>query len=122
MALAFLLDEHLRGPLWKGIQRHNAGGVDVLDVLRVGDAAALPLGASDPDILQWCEAHGRTLITGDWASMPGHLTHHLQAGRHVPGVLFLKKSWKVASVIATLVLYHQTLDPADFIDQSDAIS
>jgi hypothetical protein len=27
MPLRFLLDEHLRGPLWQAIQDHNAAGV-----------------------------------------------------------------------------------------------
>ena len=31
MALAYLLDEHLRGPLWWAIQRHNARGSDLID-------------------------------------------------------------------------------------------
>ena len=52
MALRYLLDEHLRGGgLWQAIRQHNASGVDVLDVVRVGDPPDLPLGTGDPDVL-----------------------------------------------------------------------
>jgi hypothetical protein len=42
MKLRYVLDEHLRGPLWRAIGRHNSAGVYPLDVLRVGDLADLP--------------------------------------------------------------------------------
>ena len=51
MALAFLLDENLRGLLWKHIRRHNVRGVHPIDAVRVGDVADLPLGSTDPAIL-----------------------------------------------------------------------
>ena len=51
----FLLDEHLRGFLWKAIRHHNLIGGDFIDAIRVGDPADLPLGSSDPDILIWAE-------------------------------------------------------------------
>src|SRR5437868_13813413 len=78
MALRFFLDEQLRGPLWHAIQQHNAAGAYVLDVLRVGDPPAPPLGTADPDLILWGEANGRVLVTNDRRTMPGHLTDHLQ--------------------------------------------
>lgn len=65
MALAYVLDEHLRGPLWRAVQRHNARGSNPIDVARVGDANGPPLGATDPEILLWAEQAGRVLITFD---------------------------------------------------------
>ena len=55
MVLKLVLDEHLRGPLWWAIQRHNAQSADPIDVIRVGDVPELPLGANDPEILLWAE-------------------------------------------------------------------
>ena len=50
MPLRFLLDENLRGgALWRAIQRHNAGGIDLLEATRVGDPVDLPCGSLDPD-------------------------------------------------------------------------
>jgi hypothetical protein len=48
MALRYVLDENLRGRLWSAFQRHNAAGVDRVDVTRVGDPLDLPLGTADP--------------------------------------------------------------------------
>jgi hypothetical protein len=42
--IRFVLDEHLRGPLWRAGQRHNARAEDPIDVVRVGDPPDLPLG------------------------------------------------------------------------------
>jgi hypothetical protein len=69
MPLAFVLDEHLRGSLWRALQRWNLLGVDVLDVVRVGDPPDLPLGTSDPDLLAWAEREGRILVSSlvGWA-------------------------------------------------------
>jgi hypothetical protein len=116
MALAFLLDEHLRGPLWHAIQQHNALGIDVIDVLRVGDPLAPPLGIADPDLLRWCETNGRVLVSRDFSTMPGHFAAHLQAGHHLPGLLLLRSSWTIPAVIAALVLYDQACDPVDLVD------
>jgi hypothetical protein len=121
MALAFLLDENLRGPLWHGIQHHNAQGVDVLDVVCVGEQNAPPLGTLDPDLLLWSEANGRLLITRDSNSMPGHLADHLSAGHHSPGILMLRRRWTIPAVIGMLVLYDQTADPHSLVDRIDHI-
>lgn len=44
MPLTYVLDEHLRGPLWHLLGRHSQRGVDVIDVTRVGDPEDLVLG------------------------------------------------------------------------------
>jgi hypothetical protein len=50
--LGFVLDEHLRGPLWDAIQAHNAKPrAEPILAFRVGDLPDLPLGMDDPEIL-----------------------------------------------------------------------
>ncbi len=105
------------GALWHALQRHNAGGGHWLDVVRVGDLPSLPLGTPDPDLLLWCEAHSRILISRDLKSMPGHTAAHFHTGRHLPGLLLLTGGWKPTSVLAQLIHFDQTLEPADFIDR-----
>jgi hypothetical protein len=122
MALCFLLDEHLRGPLWQAIQQHNATGVNVLDVVRVGDPPAPPLGTADPDLLVWGEAHGRILVSEDKRTLPLHLQFHFQAGRHIPGLLILLGGWTIPAVIDALVLRDQVLEPPDMVDVVEYIS
>jgi hypothetical protein len=121
VALCFLLDEHLRGPLWWAIQQHNAQGVNVLDVLRVGDPPAPALGTADPDLLLWIEANARVLVSRDYHTMLGHLATHLQAGHHVPGLLLLRPVWTIPAVVASLVLYDQICDPQDLLDSVEYI-
>ncbi len=77
MALRFVLDENQRGPLWRSIIRHNQLGDYLLDVVRVGDAPDLPLGATDPDVLGWCERENRILVSFDRSTLAGHLAAYL---------------------------------------------
>ena len=65
MALRYVLDENLRGPLWGLISRHNQKGNNPIDVVRVGDSNAMPLGTKDPELLRWAEEEGRILISHD---------------------------------------------------------
>jgi uncharacterized protein DUF5615 len=87
MALAFLLDENLRGPLWQAILQRNYFSEHQLDAVRVGDMPDLPPSSDDARVLQFAESNTRLLITEDRHSMPGHLHRHLRAGHHSPGVL-----------------------------------
>lgn len=63
MSIRFLLDKHLRGPLWQAILRHNLSGQPLLDALRVGDAPEIPLGVSDSTIIAWAERENRLLVS-----------------------------------------------------------
>ena len=51
MPLRLLLDEHLRGPLWSMVLRHNLAGVDTLYVVRVEADGAAKAGAYKVGIL-----------------------------------------------------------------------
>ncbi len=83
MALRFLLDEHLRGPLWHAIQRHNLSSSDSLDVVRVGDPADLPLGSDDPTILAWAERFGPDYRRLFYHFGVNHVSHVSKRGRVV---------------------------------------
>jgi hypothetical protein len=117
MPLRYLLDEQLRDRLWSAAQRHNARGVNPLDVLRVGDPPDLPLGSSDPDILLWTEWEGRILVSEDRKTLPTHLANHLQASNHSPGIFLVRPSATLSQVVAFLVLAAFASDPVDWHDQ-----
>jgi hypothetical protein len=121
MALRFLLDEHYRGVLWQAVRRHNARGLYVIDVVRVGDPGDLPLSSKDPDILVWAEREGRVLVTRDRKTMPGHLANHLAAGRHSPGVLAVRRGFSASRVVAELALYAHACDPQAIRDRIEYI-
>ena len=112
--LRFLLDEHLRGPLWSAILRHNAMGGLPIDAARVGDPPDLPLGIDDPAILLWAEREGRILLTEDVHSMPGHLGQHLQSGRHSPGVFVISVGCSIKQIVVCLELVAHAGEAGDY--------
>lgn len=117
MALCFVLDEHLRGPLWRAIQWHNSSGIYPLDVVRVGDPADLPLGTNDPALLLWAEREQRILVTHDSDTMPAHLTDHLAAGRHSPGVFMIRPHSTLPQILSFLRDAAYACEPAEWQDR-----
>jgi len=122
MPLRFVLDEHLRGgALWHAVQQHNAAGVDVLDLTRVGDPVDLPIAISDPDLLRWAERADRILVSLDKRTLPAHLATHFQAGGHSPGVLLLRPGCTTGQLLFALILIAHAGDPIDYRDRIDFI-
>lgn len=122
MALSFVLDEHLRrGAVWQAIQRHNAAGIFPIDVVQVGDPIDLPLGSTDPDILNWAEKEGRVVVTRDYNTMLRHLVAHLQAGHHCAGLFILRPHSAIRQIVDYLVLSAHTTDPALLQDHYEFI-
>ena len=117
MPLRYVLDENLRGVLWNALQRHNAGGLNPVDVARVGDPPDLPLGTADPDLLLWAEREGRVVVTWDWSTMPGFLAAHLQSGHHSPGLVLLRSGFTLTQLVFELVLLAHASDPSELQDQ-----
>src|SRR5262249_59355396 len=100
---------------------HNALGVHPLDVVRVGDLPDLPLATPDPDVLIWAEREGRILLTLDKTTMPGHLTDHLRAGRHSPGVFIIRSKATLSKIMDQLVLLAHAGNPQDYQDSIDQV-
>ena len=114
--LRFLLDEHLRGPLWSAILRHNTQGGLLIDADRVGDSLDLPLGSTDPIILLWAEREKCILVTEDVHTMPLHLTGHLQSGHHSPGIFVLSAGFPMKKIVEALELVAHAGDAGDYED------
>lgn len=121
MTLPYLLDENLRGVLWRTSQRHNIRGIDPLDVVRVGGPADLPLSTPDPDILLWAEREGRILISLDERTLVGHLAHHLHLGHHSPGIYILRQHSLLRQILDFLVEASYHSDPAEWQDRVEYI-
>jgi hypothetical protein len=112
--LRFVLDEHLRGPLWSAIVRHNVRGGVPIDAARVGDPPDLPLGSDDPTVLLWAEREGRILLTEDVHTMPGHLARHPQSGHHLPGVFVMSAGLSIKAIVEHLELVAHAGDAGDY--------
>jgi hypothetical protein len=121
MPLRYVLDEQLRGPLWRAIESHNACGIDLIDAVRVGDKPDLPLGTSDPDILLWARREARILVTRDVNTMPTHLADHLQKGHHSPGIFAIRRRSLLPQVVFSLALYMHAGDASNLEDRIEYI-
>jgi hypothetical protein len=94
----FLLDEHVNRAVQRQLRRRNPE----IEVLAIGDSGAPARGTSDADILIWVEAHGFLLVTEDRSTMPVYLAQHQAAGRHVPGVLWIRPHAGIGQIIEEL--------------------
>ena len=117
MPLAFVIDENLRGPLWRAIQRHNAKGDLLLNCERVGNPNDLPLGTSDPELIRWAQSAGRIIVTSDASTMPGHLADHLAAGSHSPGIFILLPHATFFDVLEFLTLAAYASEATEWADR-----
>jgi hypothetical protein len=112
MALRYLLDENLRGPVRAALERANAARKDfALEIACVGEEIDLPLGAADEEILRWAEQHGFVLVSTDLRTMPQHLATHLKAGLHCPGVFLVALPCSIPDLLEALFYFAD--DPAE---------
>jgi hypothetical protein len=113
MPLQYLLDEHLDPDYRMGLTRREPE----LRVRRIGDPDAPSTGILDPPLLRWCEDNDFVLVTANRRSMPVHLAEHLSQGRHVPGILILRRTAAMGAVIDDLLLISGASIEAELRDQ-----
>lgn len=96
----FLLDEHLS----RAIQRQLRRLEPQVEVLAIGDPGGPPKGASDPDILIWLETNPYILVTENRSTIPDHLAVHYAAGRHIPGIFWVRPKTPLGRITEELYL------------------
>lgn len=104
----FLLDEHLK----RAIQEQ----LPEMPVRLIGDEDVPRLGTPDPDILTWIEDNNYVLVTNNRSTMPRHLTEHLQAGGHVPGILCFPQRTSIGTYIKELRRIWESFTPEHYQD------
>ena len=109
----FLIDENISPQYRTQLLNHEPS----LTVLVIGDEDAPPKSTPDPEILEWCEQHQFTLITNNRESMPQHLSDHLSAGHHVPGIFTINLEVPMGKIIEELLLIAGASDEDEYIDQ-----
>ena len=109
----FLIDENISPRYRTQLLYHEPS----LTVLAVGDEGAPPKSTPDPEILEWCEQHQFSLITNNRESMPQHLSDHLSAGNHVPGIFTINLEVPMGKIIEELLLIVGASDEDEYIDQ-----
>jgi hypothetical protein len=90
-----LLDENLASLYREQLLRHDP----MLIIRRIGGPDVPEIGASDPELLIWCEEHEFVLVTNNRSTMPVHLADHLVAGRHVPGIIVIRRRARIGQVL-----------------------
>jgi hypothetical protein len=111
--IRYLLDENV-DPLFRTeLLRQEAEMV----VWRIGDPNTPLSGTSDPTILEGCEENSFILVTNNRQSMTQHLTDHLSAGRHVPGIFELNPGLSIGETIEELILIWGASEASDYQDQ-----
>ena len=110
----FLLDEHINRAIQRQLRRLNPH----IDVLAIGDLDAPQAGTLDPDILNWLEAKGYILVTENRRTMPVHLTEHWAAGRHIPGIFWIRSNVGIGRVIEELYLIWSASTGEEYQDRA----
>jgi hypothetical protein len=96
----FLLDEHVN----RAIQRQLRRLEPQIEVLVVGDPEAPSKGILDPELLIWLEANGYILVSENRSTIPVHLAEYYTAGRHIPGILWIRPSASLGEITEYLYL------------------
>ncbi|OGG43767.1 MAG: hypothetical protein A3F84_13385 [Candidatus Handelsmanbacteria bacterium RIFCSPLOWO2_12_FULL_64_10] len=113
----YLLDEHISHLFRVQLLRRQPD----LVVWRVGDEGAPPFKTPDPDILRWCEEHEFILVTNNRHTMPVHLSDHLTAGGHVPGILMIDLDAPIGLVIGHLLLIAEASGEDEYRDRIEYV-
>jgi hypothetical protein len=93
-----------------------SGGINVLDVGRVGDPKDLPLSSTDSAVLLWAEREARILISEDKSTLTDHLAAHLASGHHSPGIMLPRPTVGRRAVLEFLVLAAHASEPHEWRD------
>ncbi|HBL12939.1 MAG TPA: hypothetical protein DD379_16395 [Cyanobacteria bacterium UBA11162] len=117
MKIRFLIDENLPPKLKTAVLRLNPA----IDILRVGDPNAPPLGTLDPDILYYLELSQRLLVTDNRKSIPRHLQEHWMGGGHIWGLFWVRQSATLSQWAQELMVVWETSEAEEWIDKLDWI-
>ena len=109
----YLIDENISPKYRTQLLYHEPS----LMVLAVGDEGAPAKSTPDPEILEWCEQNQFSLITNNRKSMPQHLSDHLSAGHHVPGIFTINRKVSMGLIIKELIRIAGAPDEDKYIDQ-----
>lgn len=111
--IRYLVDEDTPHAIRDGLLRRQPE----IEMRVVGGEMAPPLGTSDSDILCWLEREGYILISRNRSTMPRHLREHLEAGRHVPGILILRPQSSIGRIIEDILLIWEVVGPDEYRDR-----
>ncbi len=110
--IRYLFDENVDSAFRRALLQKNSAII----AWKIGDPGVPSVGAKDPDILDWCEDNGFSLVTNNRKSMPEHLADHLAKGRHIPGILELNPNMSIGETVEELILIWEASAPHEYQD------
>ena len=111
--IRYLLDENMSHGVRDQLLYHEP----TLPVLCIGDDMAPALGTPDPLILDWLEKNDYILISRNRKTMPAHLKEYLDMGKHVPGILLIRRGISIGQLVEDLLLIWETSELKDYQDR-----
>lgn len=117
MQLRLLLDENLSPDLVTTLEQLVPG----VDIKYVRGPDSPPLGTPDPEILLFCEAEQRMLVTNNRKTMPGHERAHFSNGHHHFGIVYLRDGFSYGEYAEALHLLVGASEAEEWVDRSDWI-
>jgi predicted nuclease of predicted toxin-antitoxin system len=106
--LRFLADENFNGRIVRGLEL----ACPLVDLVRAQDEGLDH--TDDPTILKWAADAGRILLTHDLRTMVGFARDRIIAGEAMPGVIAVRDTLPIGTVIEELTLIVETGLADDF--------
>jgi hypothetical protein len=112
MQCRLLFDECVAFGLIQGLRRQCPSR----DIVQVSEPDTPLKGTDDSDLLLYCEAQKRMLVSGDRSTMRQHIRVHLAAGHNTYGVAFISRGYSFAHVIEDLVLILECSSAEEWVN------
>lgn len=109
--LKFVADENFNNELVRGLRRR----LPSIDLVRLQDEGLT--GVPDPEVLDWCAAQKRLLLTHDANTMPSHLLERLEQGQTGAAVLIVRGPYSQGQIIDDLILIATCSDLSEYLDR-----
>lgn len=113
----FLLDENVKHAIQYQLRQRNPQ----IQVFAVGNEGVPPRGTPDPEILIWIEENQCILVTENRSTMPVHLADHFAAGRHHPGILWIRRNTGIGELVFELEMIWTAAEAEEYFDKTDFI-
>ena len=109
--IRFVADENFDNRIVRGLLRRKPE----LDIVRVQDLEIA--GADDNSVLAWAAGTERVLLTHDLRTIPKYAYERVRRGEAVAGVIVVKDSAALGSVIEDILLIAEATSQADWVNQ-----
>ncbi|MFN0124329.1 MAG: DUF5615 family PIN-like protein [Blastocatellia bacterium] len=109
--LLFQADNDLNARIIESVQR-SAVSID----FRTAPEAGFHQGTSDSEVLRYCAAHERILISHDLRTMPWEFAAHV-ATEHSPGIVIFQQDHPIRSAAAWIHYFWEAGQATEFANR-----